>query len=183
MSKRGIFYNLILSPLLMIFIVCLFFILPISNIFSPTKIDDIWNISLDDLENHFVEVKVQDLHYTGYNTKDTFNRDYGYYYLQKHGKCIFVIIPLADDSSETIENYTIKGKVVSTQDYTSYDELLSSVSSDLGWNSTDLSNITLNYMVSETSYTPYFYCIIIAFLAVCFLILLFFFIRQLICKF
>ncbi len=140
-----------------IFIIVIFFLLikcPFSDIFSPQKINNIYNIQSD---SSYLNVTVDKLYYTGYNLSPKIGKQYGYYYALKNNQCIFVLIPMEENLGNELTNYNFCAKVVSPDK--AYKNMLSAFSKDLNWSENGISKVSANFVLSCADYHPYFYLI------------------------
>lgn len=138
-----------------VFIVASIYIFPFKAILNPPAVSNIWKDSsvLDSL--NYVEVTMDELHYTGYDTTTLFNKQFSYYYSLKNGQCFLFLIPTPDHIEETITDYTFRGAVVSKNTTLSYNQLVQDLSNDIQWNSASLDKVISPYIISNAGYHPY----------------------------
>lgn len=145
----------LIYPAIIVFVVAVFFItLPFGSVFSPTKLDSIWDSQKKDYEYNFVYTSIDNLYYTGYDVSRFLGSDYGYYYILKDEKCIFVLIPTGSKPKEHIKNYNIYGRVTPASDSSSFNKMLPNLAEDLNWSESGLRNISGQYIINNTDYHP-----------------------------
>lgn len=148
---------MIYPSVILVVIVCLFIILPFSEIFTPDNLGNIWSNEKDIPNHNYVHTTVEELHYSGYNVSHFGKGEFGYYYTLKDNKCIFVLIPVSDTPEETLKDYDLYGKVINSDDSNSFDNLLESLASDLNWSTSGLKSVTYDFIISNADYHPIMY--------------------------
>ncbi|MBR3244609.1 MAG: hypothetical protein IKF90_18295 [Parasporobacterium sp.] len=137
----------------------LFLFIPFQEIFTPPKASSIEEIrKIYEDGNRYVEFNLNDLHYTTYDYysggKD--NASCYYYILDEDNgpSCVFFLIPAAftDDRADTLKNYSAKAKFVSGGER--FETFIQGFSTDIGWDSEDLLEISGHFVVSQTDYRP-----------------------------
>lgn len=134
---------------------------PFINIFHPTNVDDIYKV---ESSHSYVNVTADTLYYSGYNLINAGGSDYGYYYALKDDQCIFTVIPIEKTPDAVIHNYKFKAKVAKPDK--TYKKMISAFSKDLNWNEDGLSDVTVDFVLSNADYHPFLYMILFWFVLV-----------------
>lgn len=133
------------------------FVLPFSNIFSPTILD-----SPKDFEKHalngeqYVEITFPKLHYTGYNLVTRFNTKGYYYYYIKDEKVYFALITGKDKTpDEVITNYTCRGKLAKRD--ADLRNVISNFANDIDFTVSGIYSVACPYLLNEAAYNLQLY--------------------------
>ncbi len=163
--------NLIFPAIIFVAGVLLLVLLPIRQIFMPPKATSIEEIeALYQNGSRYVDYTLHDLHYTTYDyyTGRTNSASCYYYILDEEAgpSCVFFLIPeqYTNDRADVLETYSAKAKFVSGG--SRFDTFITGFSTDIGWNTEALADISGNFAVSQTDYRPGFVNVILAFLLV-----------------
>lgn len=153
--------NLIFPVIVLVLAAVLLFLIPFRQIFSPpkaTSIDEI--IKLYNSGAKYVDFSLNDLHYTTYDyyTGQADNASCYYYILDEDNgpTCVFFLIPAkyTNDRADVLESYSARARFVSGGDR--FETFLSGFSTDIGWNTDALSEISGHFAVSQYDYRPGF---------------------------
>ena len=161
--------NLIFPIILFVIAATLLLLIPFRRIFGPPKASSIEElINLYNDGNKYVEFTLHDLHYTTYDyyTGRKDNTACYYYILdEKNGPtCVFFLIPAqyTENRAQVLDTYSAKATFVSGGDR--FETFLSGFSTDIGWNTDALSEISGHFAVSPYDYRPGFYMAILVLL-------------------
>ena len=151
--------NLLLPGIIAIVIILLLIFLPLKNEFNPPKVSSIDELNaVVSKKIGFVDINISNLHYSNYDyyTKNP-KKSACYYYVldeSESPKCTFFLIPLesTNNKAEIIENYSAKAKIVKKD--TRFENFVNAFSSDVGWNASDIKDISGNFVVSQFDYHP-----------------------------
>lgn len=151
--------NLIFPAIIFAAAVLLFLFIPFRQIFAPPKASSIEELrTLYEEGNRYVDFTLNDLHYTTY---DYYTGGKGeascYYYIldEDNGpSCVFFLIPegSTNNRADTLETYSAKARFVSGG--SRFDTFISGFSTDIGWDSAALLEISGHFAVSQTDYRP-----------------------------
>ena len=146
----------LLAPICYIlFLVILFFIFPLGDMFSPAKMStEDALIDAYTLDEEYITVTFDNLIFTGYTTT-RFNSTNGYwYYGSNDGRCYIVLLTprTCEEGLPFIEKVTTTYRV--TEGKESYSNLLDYIAKDLEWTSQGIHNQLPPYYFSEPDYNP-----------------------------
>lgn len=151
--------NLIFPAILFVAALLLFLFAPFVKMFQPPKASSVEEIiKLCQEGNRYVDFSLRDLNYTTY---DYYTGGSGkascYYYILGEDSgpaCVFFLIPeeYTNDRADTLESYSAKAKFVSGG--SRFDTFISGFSTDIGWDSDALLEISGHFIVSQTDYHP-----------------------------
>ena len=151
--------NLIFPAIVLVIAVLLLVLLPFRQFFNPPKATSIDEITeLYNNGSKYVDFTLNDLHYTTYDyytgSKD---RASCYYYIldeEKGPACVFFLIPeeYTNDRADVLETYSAKAKFVTGG--SRFDTFLSGFSTDIGWSTDALTEISGHFAVSQYDYRP-----------------------------
>ncbi len=151
--------NLIFPIIILVLAGILLFLIPFRQIFSPPKAASIEEIiQLYNDGNKYVEFTLSELHYTTYDyyTGKEDNASCYYYILDEENgpTCVFFLIPVryTNNRADVLESYSAKARLVSGGER--FDTFLSGFSTDIGWNTEALSEISGHFAVSQYDYRP-----------------------------
>ncbi len=136
-------------------LIVLFFVFPLGDMFSPTKMtqeEAVIDAYADN--NEYITVTFDKLTFTGYTTA-RFGSTNGYwYYGSNNGLCYIVLLTptTCEEGLPFIESVTTTYKV--TEGKESYNELLNYIAEDLNWTSTGIHNQLPHYYFSEPDCNP-----------------------------
>ena len=167
--------NLIFPAIIFVAALLLFLFVPFGQIFNPPKassIDEILEIYKSG--SHYVEFDLDNLNYTTYDSYTSGKEGDAscYYYIldEENGPtCVFFLIPskYTNERADVLEHYSAKARFVSGG--SRFDTFISGFSTDIGWDSNALMEISGHFAVSQTDYRP---GLVIAMMALLLLILL-----------
>lgn len=151
--------NLIFPLIIFVAALVLFLLVPFREIFLPPKASSIEEIKkIYEEGGHYVDFSLSDLHYTTY---DYYTGGKGgascYYYILDESEspsCVFFLIPeqFTNGRADVLETYSAKARFVSGG--SRLDTFISGFSTDIGWDSNALLEISGHFAVSQTDYRP-----------------------------
>lgn len=151
--------NLIFPAIVFVAALLLFIFVPFFQIFNPPKASSIEElIRLYQDGSRYVDFSLNDLHYSTYDYYPGGKGEAScYYYIldEENGpSCVFFLIPehFTEDRSDVLETYSAKAKFVSGG--SRFDTFISGFSTDIGWDSNALLEISGHFAVSQTDYRP-----------------------------
>lgn len=146
----------LLAPICYILLlVILFFVFPLGDMFSPTKMakeDALIDAYANDKE--YITVTFGNLNFTGYTT-ERFGATNGYWYYGSHnGLCYIVLLTpvTCEEGLPLIESVTTTYRV--TEGRETYNELLGYLAKDLEWTAKGIQNQLPHYYFSEPDCNP-----------------------------
>ncbi|WP_406544327.1 DUF6709 family protein [Pseudobutyrivibrio sp.] len=155
-SIKTYYKNRLYAPIIfLIVILALAIFFPVGHMIAPRTYDE-EDISLYQLYNKkelYGKFNLKNLYFTGYTNK-WLDRTRGYYYYTMiNSECVVVLLSpdTCEQGSPTIENITIKGKVI--YDSHSTRTLLGNLANDLNWNEDGILSTVSTYSISEPDAT------------------------------
>jgi len=166
---RKISVRRMLLPFLCIIIVGLLFaFLPFSQIFHPTKLEEISAITLQyEQHEYYVNVTCDELHYTGYDYYLNDDKLGAYYYTFVDNTCYLVLLEIDDLTffgnprgnnrwlEPVLTGFAATGKLRKISEIP--DELFASLATDLNWTTDGVLESCNTYYLDECSYDLDFY--------------------------
>lgn len=146
----------LLAPICYILLlIVLFFIFPLGDMFSPTKMSK-ENALIDAYaqDKEYITVTFEELIFTGYTTNRFASINGYWYYGSNNGLCYIVLLTptTCEEGLPFIESVTTTYKV--TEGKESYSELLDYIAEDLEWTSKGIHNQLPHYYFSEPDCNP-----------------------------
>ncbi len=147
--KRRLF-----SPTIyLLLLIALWFIFSLGEILIPISLKD--SVSFETSYNDsdkYVSVKLKNLYFTGYTSKNGNDIDGYFYYCMRGSECCIVKLSpsTCEEGIPSIEKLSVRGKIVPGKQ--TYKELISKLSEDLEWTNKGLSESVSNYYLSEPDY-------------------------------
>lgn len=134
-----------------IFLLIMFFYIPFNKVFFPVTVSVQEIRQAYDNEQVYVTIKVDMLHYSGYDymVNNTVKGSY-YYYLQGDSCTFFLLENPA--KTDTLQNVTITAKLMKKNDLSK--QMITMLAQDLTWTEEGLNRITSPILVSEPEYKP-----------------------------
>lgn len=153
-------YNTIISFAGFGIILALAFYIPFSDILYPVQMSYANSASTvygSDVE--YVEVTLNNAHYTGYDCYRRGKVYASYYYSLINNSCTLILVKNDQHKKlpEVLENYTIKARLIENSKLT--EKVISGMSADLDWTKEGLKSVTSAVTIDETEYhlDIYFY--------------------------
>lgn len=141
------------SVLFLLFLILIWCLYPFQEFFSPEKIaGERINTSLPD-DARYLEISDITLYYTGYCNKNA-DSPKGYFYYGFVGdSCLFFLLKndTCHNGQESIQFSSIRGSVYRNSAVSEH--LISCLSEDLSWDSSALTEISVPYIINETTYS------------------------------
>ena len=160
-SKR----NLIFPAIVLAIMIILLIILPVREILFPSSASDITKIAEGIRDGkQYMNVDINDLHYTGYDFIKGNSPVASYYYILDENNpeplCLFFLVPVKDNEvpENTLDNF--KGKVRVLKNNIYFRQFLNDFSGDVGWSSDGLSDISFGAVLSRYDYHPAIFIIL-----------------------
>lgn len=171
--RKVSFMGIIVSGIVLISVILLGINLPFKKVFNPTKVSLISQISKARNEgNNYIEITLNDLHYTGYDYYKFGKPVASYYYNLSNNNCTFVLLNTDElDSHKVLNNYTIQGRLSDSNEET--DELMRRLSNDLDWTKNGLQSISAPVYINQTAYHKNIYiflAVLLSFIAISMLV-------------
>ncbi len=147
--KRRLF-----SPsIYLLLLIVLWFIFSLGEILIPTSLED--SVSFEDSykqSDKYVSVKLKNLYFTGYTSKNKDDIDGYFYYCLRGDDCYIVKLSpsTCEEGIPSIKKLTVKGKIVEGKQ--TYKELIANLSSDLEWTNKGLEKSVSAYYLSQPDY-------------------------------
>ena len=165
---KQVYKRRLFSPVIYLILLLLIWIVtPISELAVPVQVTDGTQISTlyYQKRTHYVNITLQDLHFTGY-TQTLFGRTNGYYYYTIYdGECILVLLSpnTCEEGLPDIERVTIHAQLA--QNHKDFSQLASKLAKDLNWSETALRSKVSSCMVSEPGFGKLFSELLVEFYA------------------
>lgn len=153
---RAFYKRRLYSPIIyLVILFVLWLIFPIGEMISPIRLVNAGEIeSIYDAKKEYVTVTFENLTFTGYTTK-RFGLTNGYwYYGEKDNTCYIALLTphTCEEGLPTIESITANCRIVNHPKL--YEQLLTSLSTDLEWTIEGLENQLPPIYYSEPDYNP-----------------------------
>lgn len=151
--------NLIFPGIILVLAALLLIFAPFEQFFNPPKATSIEEIiRLQKTGARYVEFDLNDLRYTTYDYYTGRGNDAScYYYILDETDspvCVFFLIPeeYTNDRADVLDHYHARARFVSGGNR--FETFLTGFSTDIGWNTEALSEISGHFAVSQTDYRP-----------------------------
>ncbi|NLZ80400.1 MAG: hypothetical protein GX913_01130 [Clostridiales bacterium] len=151
---RIISFKRMFYPFLLIVItVYIFQQIPFYNTLRPKKIDHVSEIEAAfKSDNHFIDLNMKKLYYSGYNYLENGKISGSYYYAIEDGTCYYFL--LAEDSfdnrGEVLKDFRMRGKIEAGGE--NLNNLISNMAKDLSWTSSELRKASSPLLIKEVEY-------------------------------
>lgn len=151
---KSVYKKKLVTPIFYIILLSiLWFVLPLSELVSPTKTENYTQIMENFTDGKkYIDIALSDLYFTGY-TNTRFGQTTGYYYYTiKDDVCMFVLLNprTCEEGLPQIESLRLRAKLL--HQGKSYEQLTDALAKDLSWTANGLKNKVSNYILSEPGY-------------------------------
>ena len=163
---KQVYKRRLFSPAIYLILLLLVWIItPVSELILPVQITDEAQISTlyYQKRTHYVNITLQNLHFTGY-TQTAFGTTNGYYYYTIcDGECILVLLSpkTCEEGLPDIEEVTIHAQLL--QNSKAFSQLISKLAKDLSWSDTSLRTKVSSCIVSEPGFGMTFTNLLVSF--------------------
>lgn len=157
-------YSTLISLAAFLVIVVFCFRIPFSDIFYPAQMSYANSAStVYDSDVEYVEITLNDAHYTGYDCYRRGKVYASYYYSLINNSCTLILVKNNGQKKlpEVLNNYKIKARLIENSKLT--DKVISNMSIDLDWTKSGIKSVTSAITIDETRYHLYIYY----YLAIC----------------
>ena len=150
-------FSVILSVVMLLLIYIIADNIDFTEVFAPSDISSAGKAYQNYMSgNEYVNVTLNNVHYTGYDCYHHGNIYASYYYSLSGNSCTLILLENKNGRlPEELDNYHITARLVKSDKLT--DTVIDMLAKDLSWTSDGLKSITSSVIIDETAYRYHLY--------------------------